>query len=45
MTTLDRSSKNRLNVRLLSQFPGDTLFDAIARNGGTPSSEFIKRID
>lgn len=31
MTTLDRSSKNRLNERLLSQFPGDTLFNAIAR--------------
>lgn len=31
MTTLDRSSRNRLTERLLPQFAGDTLFDAIAR--------------
>ncbi len=31
MTALDRSSRNRLTERLLPQFPGDTLFDAIAR--------------
>ena len=31
MTSLDRSSRNRLSERLLPQFAGDTLFDAIAR--------------
>lgn len=31
MTTLNRSSKNRLTERLLPQFSGDTLFDAVAR--------------
>jgi len=31
MTSLDRSSRNRLSDRLLPQFAGDTLFDAIAR--------------
>jgi len=31
MTTLDRSSRNRLTKRLLPHFAGDTLFDAIAR--------------
>jgi len=31
MTGLDRSSRNRLTERLLPQFAGDTLFDAIAR--------------
>lgn len=31
MTRLDRSSKNRLTERLIPQFIGDTLFDAIAR--------------
>jgi len=29
--TMDRSSRNRLTERLLPQFSGDTLFDAIAR--------------
>lgn len=28
---MDRSSRNRLNERLLSQFPGETLFDRLAR--------------
>lgn len=28
---MDRSSRNRLTAKLLSQFAGDTLFDAIAR--------------
>lgn len=28
---MDRSSRNRLTASLLSQFPGDTLFEAIAR--------------
>lgn len=31
MTALDKSSRNRLTERLLPQFAGDTLFDAIAR--------------
>lgn len=31
MTRLDKSSKNRLTERLIPQFAGDTLFDAIAR--------------
>ncbi|WP_332445046.1 methyltransferase [Wolinella succinogenes] len=31
MTGLDRSSRNRLTERLIPQFAGDTLFDAIAR--------------
>jgi len=31
MTPLDRSSRSRLSERLLHQFAGDTLFDAIAR--------------
>ena len=31
MTTLDRSSRNRLTKRLLPHFAGDTLFEAIAR--------------
>ena len=31
MTTLNRSSKNRLTESLLPQFSGDTLFDAVAR--------------
>jgi len=31
MTNMDRSSRNRLTERLLPQFAGDTLFDAIAR--------------
>jgi hypothetical protein len=31
MTTLDRSSRNRLTERLLPHFAGDTLFDAIGR--------------
>lgn len=30
-TIMDRSSRNRLNERLLSQFPGETLFDRLAR--------------
>ncbi|PLX82339.1 MAG: methyltransferase domain-containing protein [Desulfuromonas sp.] len=28
---MDRSSRNRLNERLLPQFPGETLFDRVAR--------------
>ena len=28
---MDRSSRNRLNERLLHQFPSETLFDRIAR--------------
>lgn len=31
MTAMDRSSRNRLTEKLLPQFAGDTLFDAIAR--------------
>lgn len=31
MTTLDRSSRNRLTERLLPHFAGDTIFEAIAR--------------
>lgn len=31
MTTLDRSSRNRLTERLIPQFAGDPLFDSIAR--------------
>jgi SAM-dependent methyltransferase len=31
MTSLDKSSRNRLTERLLTHFAGDTLFDAIAR--------------
>ncbi len=28
---MDRSSRNRLTERLLPQFPGETLFDRLAR--------------
>jgi hypothetical protein len=46
MTTLDRSSRNRLNERLLHQFAGDTLFDAIARAvcraGSLPRKELFE---